>query len=291
MTLVALILVFLSTPMHAGWNLLGRRQRAEGAFFAQILGWGAVVGLGPVVVGGLLGGFMPGEVWVCVLISGSCAGAYFFFLAKGYAKSDFTVVYPIARALPVVLVGLGDILRGHDPSVWGWMGMSLVVIGCLLTPLRSLSEFHWQRYIHWPSLWMVLAAMGTVGYSLSDKVAAEVLSKGAGSAARYCYFFFLIGFLVYQLLRRVFGTGPEPSQKIERSDIALGAALNFGSYWLVLWAYQLVGRASYVVAFRQFSIVLGVVAAFAIYKERGMVVRITAAAMITAGLVIIGLWG
>ena len=71
----------------------------------------------------------------------------------------------------------------------------------------------------------------------------------------------------------------------------MGGMLNYACYWMVLWAYQLVDRASYIVAFRQFSIVLGVVAAFVIYKERGLAMRIPAAAMITGGLVIIGLWG
>ena len=75
------------------------------------------------------------------------------------------------------------------------------------------------------------------------------------------------------------------------SSSLLGAALNFGSYWMVLWAYQLVRRASYIVTFRQFSIVLAVVVAFAVYKERGVAVRITAALLITAGLLLIGLFG
>ena len=60
---------------------------------------------------------------------------------------------------------------------------------------------------------------------------------------------------------------------------------------MILWAYQLAERASYVVAFWQFSIVLGVVAGFVIHKERGMLVRTIAVVMITAGLATIGLWG
>ena len=67
--------------------------------------------------------------------------------------------------------------------------------------------------------------------------------------------------------------------------------LNFGAYWLVLWAYKLSERASYIVAFRQFSIVIGVILAFIIYKEQGRAVRLTATLLIAAGLVVIGLWG
>ena len=72
---------------------------------------------------------------------------------------------------------------------------------------------------------------------------------------------------------------------------ALAACMNFGAYWLVLWAYQLSPQASYIVAFRQFSIVIGTVLAFAIYKEQGLVVRLAGTFLLTSGLVIIGLWG
>jgi len=67
--------------------------------------------------------------------------------------------------------------------------------------------------------------------------------------------------------------------------------LNFGSYWLVLWAFQVTLKASYIVAFRQFSIIIGVVLAFAIFKKERYPVRLAGALFITAGLVIIGLQG
>jgi uncharacterized membrane protein len=46
-----------------------------------------------------------------------------------------------------------------------------------------------------------------------------------------------------------------------------------------------------VLAFRQFSIVLGVIGAFALYGEKGRMVRMTGAVCITAGLIIIGISG
>ena len=288
---MALLLVMVSAPMHAGWNLLARRQRAEGAFFLGLLKWGAIVGLVPVVLSEIFAPSIPGKAWVCLLISGCCCGSYFFFLARSYASSDFTVVYPIARALPVLLVGLGDIVRGHSPSAVGWSGMGLVTIGCVLAPLTSFKDIRWKKYVNWASVWMVLTALATAAYSLSDKTAAEVLPQGPVSAAKYGYFLFLIAFLLYRGFWHWLPGETKESQKIKRSEVIMGWVLTYACYWMVLWAYQLVGQASYIVAFRQFSIVLGVVAAFAIYKERGLAVRIFAAAIITAGLVIIGLWG
>jgi uncharacterized membrane protein len=69
------------------------------------------------------------------------------------------------------------------------------------------------------------------------------------------------------------------------------ACMNFGAYWLVLWAYQLSQRASYILAFRQFSIVIGVILAFVIFREKGVVIRLSGTFMITLGLLLIGFWG
>jgi uncharacterized membrane protein len=72
---------------------------------------------------------------------------------------------------------------------------------------------------------------------------------------------------------------------------SIAAIMGFGAYWLILWAYQLSPYASYIVAFRQFSIVIGTVIAFLYYKEGGVVVRLTGALLITSGMVLIAGWG
>ena len=71
----------------------------------------------------------------------------------------------------------------------------------------------------------------------------------------------------------------------------IGALLGFGAYWLILWAYQLSPFASYNVAFRQLSIIIGAILGFVLFKEKGIYVRITGAILITAGLILIALWG
>lgn len=76
-----------------------------------------------------------------------------------------------------------------------------------------------------------------------------------------------------------------------RKGLAIGAVCFFGSYWLVLWVYQLGRHASYVVAFRQFSIIIGVVIAFVIYKDRIAFVQIAGIVLITVGLIFVGLFG
>ena len=133
--------------------------------------------------------------------------------------------------------------------------------------------------------------MGTVGYTLLDKVASEIIQQGPATAARYGYVFFLIAGVSYAVFLKMFKAGKQNLNCVGWKLPALAACMNFGAYWLVLWAYQLSPQASYIVAFRQFSIVIGTVLAFAIYKERGLIVRLAGISLLTSGLVVIGLWG
>ncbi|MCD6289798.1 MAG: EamA family transporter [Anaerolineae bacterium] len=295
---LAAALVLGSTFFHAGWNLLARRQRAEALFFYRLLLMVAAIGLIPAAVSEWYTRSLPPAAWLYALGSGAFCGFYYLFLAKGYAASDFTVVYPVARALPVLLVGLGDVLRGRYPTAMGWAGMLLVALGCLLAPQRSFRELSPRRYLNRASMWIILTALSTVGYTMLDKMASEIMEQGPGTAARYEYVFYIFSFLFYAIFLRITrrmgaldNAKNPPGQDIGWRLPLLGGLFNFGAYWLVLWAYQLSQRASYVVAFRQFSIVIGVVLAFLLYREEGRLVRITATLLITVGLVVIGMWG
>jgi len=288
---IVIALVFISTFMHAGWNLLARRRKSEGIFFNRMLALTALAGLVPAAISEGLTRSISAEAWACVAASGTCCGVYYFCLARAYGSADFTIVYPVARALPVLLVALGDVLLGRQPTPLGWLGMALVAGGCLFAPLHSFKGFALRRYLNRSSVWILLTALGTVGYTLFDKSAAEVVLSGPATAARYCYVFFAVSWLAHASLRWAFDRGRRPGGRIGWVAPAFGSALNFGAYWLVLWAYQFPGQASYVFAFRQFSIVIGVVLAFAIFKETGRAVRLIGTALILAGLILIGLWG
>jgi drug/metabolite transporter (DMT)-like permease len=247
----------------------------------------SVVGFIPAVISELLTRSMPPLAWLCVLGSGTAAAAYLFFMAKAFQAADFSTVYPVVRALPVVLVAFADVARGRYLTTFGWAGVILVASGCLLVPLRSLKDISLKNYLNINSLWMVLAALGTVGYTMLDKVAAEVVEPGPWTAMRYGFFYFLISLFPYWVMLRISKTTRAVHGSASWKLASLGALFQFGAYGLVLWAYQLTPYASYVVAFRQFSIVLGSAAAFLFYHEQGIRVRLSGALLITGGLVMI----
>ena len=292
LTATAITLVLISAFIHASWNIMARRSRAETRFIGRMLPFVAAVGFLPAVIGQALSGSLPGAVWAYVAASGLCCGFYFFALGRAYESADFTTVYPVARALPVLLVAAGDALRGSMPTLLGWLGMALVVIGCVMAPLYSRHDLAARLYWNRASLWMMLTALGTVGYSLLDKRAAELVPAGPTSAAVYCYFFYFFAFLGHALMVGACFRGRQ--RREDRTPLWLPAtagALSFAGYFLVLWSFQLVTQASYVVAFRQASLVIAVLMAFAFYREERHYLRLLAVLIITLGLVLIRLFG
>src|SRR5574337_1305593 len=126
---------------HAGWNLLVRHQRANDLFL-RISFVIAVVGLTPALVFEFVGAPVILRVGGLALVGGACLAVYYFGLGRGYRGGDFTVVYPLVRAIPVLLVALTDLMRGNPPSPLGWLGLVLVALGCFIIPLRGLNEIH-----------------------------------------------------------------------------------------------------------------------------------------------------
>jgi len=287
----AIALILISTFLHAGWNLLARAGRKEHAFLLQTLCAIVVLGLVPAVIGLVRLPPFPARTRVCAIVSGCFCGVYYLGLARAYGAGDFTVVYPLARALPVLFVSIGDVARGRPPSPLGWVGMALVAGGCLCVPMRSLRDFSVKRYFTRTTAWALVTASATVGYTLVDKFAAEAAHGDPSYAAVYGYVFFCVSALVYGLCLSALRRRGREWQRVGWGLPVLAGALNFGAYWLVLWAYQLAQRASYVVAFRQFSIVVGVVLAFVWFREKGAAVRIAAACVIVLGLVLIAAGG
>jgi uncharacterized membrane protein len=288
---LVILIVFCSTFMHAGWNLLARYDRSEGEFYRKMMITMIVIGFVPAVWSELQTRSLTPLAWACVAGSGFSAGMYLFFLARAFESSDFTIVYPVARSLPVIFVAFGDVLRGRLLTPLGWLGVTLVASGCILVPQRSLRDFSIRKYFNRSTLWMLLAALGTVGYTMLDKIAAETVQQGPDTAARYGYMYFAISFLPYTILFKNFKMGKEHREAASWKLAIPAAILSFAAYWLILWAYQLTPNASYIVAFRQFSIVIGAVMAFILYKEQGLAVRLTGAFLITTGLVLIAGWG
>ena len=285
------LIVLLSTFMHAGWNLLARQQRGRDITLPLLLIISGVGLLPALVVEWQTGSILP-LIWPYALLTACFQAMYYFGLYKGYHQGEFTVVYPLARSLPVLVLTLADVLRGDVPSLMGWIGMGLIAVGCLLAPLESWRSFALARYWNKTTIWILITATGMVGYTLVDRAAAAILRPGADMALRYGFWETVATAGAYWLLLQLLRL---PTIQIKgRADwtrAAIAGVFMFGAYSLVLWAYQMPVPVSYIVALRQFSIVLGVVAGAILFHEPAPRWRISMALLIVAGVILISVWG
>lgn len=291
MALLPLTIVFVSTFMHAGWNLLARSQQDRDIFLPVLV---VVAGLatGPALVAEWVGEPVLTAVYPYLFLTALFETLYYLGLLRGYQSGDFTVVYPVARALPVLLLALVDVVQGQPPSWWGWLGMVCISLGCLLIPLRSPQDFTWARYGNAMMGWVLLAALGTVGYTLVDRAAAGQLAAGWQTAVRYGAWMYVLTAVGYWLILKWLKLPAVPlPQRANWGHVLLAALAMFSAYALILWAYQLAARVSYIVALRQFSIVLGVIGGIVLFHEPAPRWRLTMALLIVLGITLIAVWG
>ena len=292
MSPLALGLILISVCLHAGWNLLGKGRAPSLAFFMLAMASGALIfapllGLGPSFA------VLPTEFWGWLVATGLCQVLYMGGLAWAYARGEVSVLYPIARALPVVLVPLVSLslLGSQALTALDLVGMGLIVLGALVLPLSSPQGLRPSTYLT-PALgFALLAAVGTTGYSLIDKQALDIMvsvgysptSAGAVFLVLQAIMTVVWGALLVMLL-------PAERRRLpalwrgERGSMVLTGVMVMATYGLVLVAMTLTAEVSLVVAMRQLSIPLGVMLGVLWLRERAAIAKWIGIVIMLAGL-------
>lgn len=287
MTFFSLTLVLISAAMHASWNLLVRNQRAHNMFLSITIVYAVL--FFPVVAA--IEFFAPPVASVVplnILAGGLLLAIYYMGMTNSYRGGDFTVAYPLARALPVFLVATTEVALGNAPTPLGWIGILLIAAGSVVLPLQSIKELSITRYWNRTTLWILFAALAIAGYTVVDQAGLRQLPNGLTFAMRYAILEAVVGGIFYLLLMRLMHEQIKLPNTLQDWKYPLIATFFvFGSYSLILWAFQSDDRASYVIGLRQISIVLGVVAGTYLFRERGARLRIPAAVVITAGVILL----
>ncbi len=300
MTWTAAILILISAFTHAGWNLIGKRQNPSLAFFFL----GGIAAAAVVSPAFLLYGDMLGHVplvgWVLVLATGAVQLVYYTGLAGGYRRGDISLVYPLARALPVLMVaGVNLALgRGNQIGDVALAGMVLVAAGCLLLPLATFRRV--RGYATPVTLFALVAAVGTTGYTVIDDTALRLLRdiEAVGFNVTRVTLLYIALQTTSSTVMLGLGTlllAPERRRLVQilgsrtraLSSLTTGVII-VATYGLVLAAMTFVSNVSYVAAFRQLSIPIGAVFGLTLQREPRYRPRILGIAIVTVGLVLVG---
>jgi len=272
MPATALLLVLAAATLHAGWNLLlaGARD-AEAAVAVMIITSFTVYAPVAALTWDV-------ELAAAPYIAGSAALqlAYFSLLAAAYARSELSLVYPIARGLaPVLTLAAAAVALAVRPSALQALGVVSIGAGVLL--VRGLGRGADGRGV---LLGCAIAAC-IAGYTLVDKA-------GLRHAEPISYFeLVLVGSLLYPAdVARRKGVGALRAAVGART-LASGVA-GFATYALVLAALERAPAAS-VAAVRETSVVLATGLAALVLHETVGVRRLAGAAIVAAGTVLIAL--
>src|SRR5215204_907644 len=184
MTIFAVVLVLLSAAMHAGWNLLVRNQRAHNMFLSITIVT-LILFLPIALAAEFFSSPVLSVVPLNILAGGLLLAIYYMGMTNSYRGGDFTVAYPLARALPVLLVACAEVALGNAPTPLGWVGILLIAIGSVVVPLQSFSDWSIKRYWNQTTLWILLAAFGIAGYTVVDRAGLRQLPNGLTYAMRY----------------------------------------------------------------------------------------------------------
>jgi drug/metabolite transporter (DMT)-like permease len=312
-SLGALTLVTVAALMHATWNALAKRALDPVLFL-----WASVTlacGLGvPLMVHSIIReGAPPPAGYPFIAATTLLHAAYFYALGRAYRAVDFSLVYPLVRGLGVALVPvLAAWALDERVSATGAIGIVLVVLGILSLRLRAPeastpargggAPTHRGRGSHdqgtlppvlEPTSEATTRARGSgLGWALLTGAiiaAYSVVDKAGVARVDPIAYVWLMGVGISLLLGPL-AARDRAALRLEWAQnagwILLASTLNLTGYLLVLFAFRM-AAAGYVVATRELAIVFGAVIGTVAFKEP--VIRLGAAAIIFAGVILIGL--
>src|SRR5437667_1141487 len=281
MPLAALVLVLGAAVCHSAWNLLVKSDARRLEIQSGALIVGAVL-CSPVLLMYPLSS-VSRVAWGVILLSGLLETAYVFALSAAYGAGDLSLVYPVARGTPPLLVvPLAIVFLGERPSWQGLAGIGLVVPGIC----ASHGGFPGgpARVNRRALALALLTGVFTAGYSLVNKLGVALVP-----VPLYALLIFAVDATLISLARWLSGglAGTRVRDTPWGRTIVVGV-LMMAAYLAVL-AAMAQAPVSYVVAAREVSVVVAAILGALVLRERHPAGRIAGAAVIFAGLVLIAL--
>ena len=298
MTVTAFFLILLSVLLHAGWHFLAKSRNPVPALFLLVSGSAFLATLIPALYAGVDYGALPARFYIYVFCGGASGALCSTGLSIAYRHSGVSFAYPLARAVPVLLTALVTVVFGIGlrPSAAALGGMGLIFLGCLLMPLKKFSGFRLSNYLN-PALGgVLLAALGTTGYTIFDSEGIRLVNEyghtgRVAGAVAYSNLRELVLFslLSLSILVRKRNRADFNRELFRHWEPYAGGDAAAAAYILVMLAMGEVTNVSFVQAFRQMSLPVGVLLGVLILKERITRPELTGLILLLAGLVTVAL--
>lgn len=292
MTPVALALVAASVVLHALWHFISKKNDPHLSFFLPISLTVLVMGLPMLVFAGAWPWHLPPKILWCALGGGICGMLCDLGLSYAYRFSEISLAYPMARALPVLLTAFVTWMCGigRPLSAAALAGMGVIFAGCILLPLAGRGRIRFRMYWNKGMIGIFAAAVGTTGYTVVDGMgvqaifaylpdAGSILPAGAYSCLREAVLFSTLFLCSFAVERR-----SSFRESFRNRDAYLAGISACLAYLLILIAMNHVTNVSFVQAFRQLSLPIGVLMGAVLLRERIGLAKAFALTLILGGL-------
>jgi drug/metabolite transporter (DMT)-like permease len=277
--LTVFLAVLAAAVMHAGWNVLVKLKLDRflslylietimgfmGLVMLAVFPWPAAAAIPYAVTSGLL------------------HVGYALFLSRAYRTGDLSQVYPIARgAAPLLTLAVTSTFMHEDVTLMGAAGVAVLVAGIWAVSLMGRGGMRLDGLT-------LFFAIGTsvfiAAYTIVDGVGARV----SGQASGYTGLVFVLDALFLSVAAFAMrGPGIVRAVAPYWKTGLVGACLSVGAYWIAIWAMTQAPIAS-VAALRETSILVVMLLSMRVLKETVSLSRLTGAALIVAGAMMIRL--
>ena len=277
--------VLLSAILHPLRELLlkGNTHRECGYLAVSLVWVLATLGQITIFCGDVFAGF---SVWPLVLLSVTGLFAYYYGIILTFRSGDLSVYYPIMRSSPIIVVLIGWAVLGQSYGVFLLLGIGAVLIGAFFLQYQG-----GRRLIAAPATLVtaLMAMLGTGIYTVADAQAMRTVEPAS--------FLFAANTVLSGLMLVVFAWRVPPNRTTldhlfggwSRSAWRYGAAglISYGSYLLILTAFQSGADMAAVASLRQVSIPVSVLLAVLFLREGRLARRFAWSLLVAGGIALV----
>lgn len=287
MPLTTLAFLICAAVIHSAAHVAFKRATDKFAFaWWQLLA--IVVFYSPVLITARWD--WPLTAWLILAASAVAEAMYFYMTSRAYTLGDLSVTYPLSRGSAPLFIALwAALFLREQPSALGYIGIVAIAAGLFLVNLPRLADVvRPLRGLAQPaSRWALVAGLCISVYSTIDKVGVKFIPP-----LLYIYLVLVVTWLTltpgWWLTKRTDVLAAE--WRSNKWSAALAGIAVVGAYTLVLMAMQR-SPVSYVGSVREMSVVLTAWVGSTFLGEGKTGLRVTASALVVAGILLIAVGG
>lgn len=275
--LLATVLALTAAVLHASWNLLVKQSTDRRLALWGQFTIGGILSAIALIIWSLVGS-LPHIAWEWALVSGATHVPYLMLLSRAYDRGDFSMSYPIVRGAGALAAAAGGVLFLNDTlSLTSTIGILLAVLG-LFVLAKSGS-------------WHVVGA--ALAVALTIAVYSVVDGHGTRQSQPVAYAFALnIAAAAFVSLYASVRSRKKmiPTMRDHWKIMSAAGVFSTVAYMLVMIAYRH-APVGYVASLRESSVVIAAFAGWKMLDEGDHRRRITSAAIVLVGLVVLVIGG